>query len=149
MQVGLVTYSTYSRVEFSLNELTSLAAIQRALRFIPYRQGWTATAWGLYWAAILLDPSQGFGARPASLGIPKIAVLITDGQSNLFPIEPYASTLRERGVQVFTVGIGDIYLPELLHIASDPDEDHVFLLDSFNDAPNFVDFLSFITCDCE
>lgn len=46
------------------------------------------------------DPSMGFGARPFSEGIPKIAILITDGQSNLFPIEPYATQLRESGVQV-------------------------------------------------
>ena len=51
--------------------------------------------------------------------------------------------------QVYTVGIGDVYLPELLFIASDPDPLHVFLLDSYNDAPSFVDFLSFTTCDSE
>ena len=47
------------------------------------------------------------------------------------------------------MGIGEIDLDELLFIASDPDSRHVFLLDSFNDAPNFVDFLSFTTCDGE
>ena len=51
--------------------------------------------------------------------------------------------------QVFTVGIGNIYLPELLNIASDPDIDYVFLLQSFSDAPYFVDFLSFTACDGE
>ena len=144
-----MTYSTYARVEFSLGELTDLTSVRHSLNSIPYRGGWTSTAWALYWANVLLNPSEGYGARPDSLGIPKIAVLITDGRSNLFPIEPYASFLRESGVQVFTVGIGNIYLPELLHIASDPDEQHLFLLDSFSDATNFVDFLSFTTCDCE
>lgn len=43
--------------------------------------------------------------------------------------------------------MGNIYLPELLHIASDPDSQHVFLLDSYRDASNFVDFLSITTCD--
>ena len=52
-------------------------------------------------------------------------------------------------VQVYTVGIGDIYLPELRFIASDPDSEHVFLLNSFNDAQGFVDLLSFTTCDGE
>ena len=38
-------------------------------------------------------------------------------------------------------------MPELRFIASDPDVQHVFLLNSFNDAANFVDLLSFTTCD--
>ena len=50
---------------------------------------------------------------------------------------------------MYTVGIGNIYLPELQFIASDPDRDHVFLLNSYSDAPAFVDFLSFTTCDSE
>lgn len=50
-------------------------------------------------------------------------------------------------MQVFTVGIGDINLPELQFIASDPDQKHVFLLHSFNEAERFVDMLSFTTCD--
>ena len=47
------------------------------------------------------------------------------------------------------MGIGNIYLDELRFIASDPDIDHVFVLNSFNDAPKFVDFLSFTACDSE
>ncbi len=52
-------------------------------------------------------------------------------------------------LQVYAVGIGNIYLDELRFIASDPDIDHVFVLNSFNDAPKFVDFLSFTACDSE
>ena len=52
-------------------------------------------------------------------------------------------------MKVYTVGIGDVYLPELQFIASDPDNQHVFLLDSFNNAESFVDFLSITTCDGE
>lgn len=50
-------------------------------------------------------------------------------------------------MQVYTVGIGNIYLDELRFIASDPDINHVYLLSSFNDAPDFVDFLSITACD--
>ena len=45
-------------------------------------------------------PSEGFGARPESEGIPKIAVLLTDGRSNLYPVSQYAAELRNAGVQV-------------------------------------------------
>lgn len=77
----------------------------------------------------------------------RVAVLLTDGRSNILPITQFADSLRLFGVQVYTVGIANVYLSELQFIASDPDELHVFLLDSFNDASGFVDFLSFTTCD--
>lgn len=48
---------------------------------------------------------------------------------------------------MYTVGIGDINVPELQFIASDPDRQHVFILNSFNDAQSFVDRLSLTTCD--
>ena len=48
---------------------------------------------------------------------------------------------------MYTVGIGSIDRDELRFIASDPDNEHVFILSSFRDAPAFVDFLSVVTCE--
>ena len=98
-----MTYSTYAQVEFSLNNFSDVSSIQSALSNVPYRAGWTATAWALYWGMVLLDPAQPYGARPESEGIPRIAVLITDGRSNLFPIDAHATALQESGVQVGVV----------------------------------------------
>ena len=104
LQVGLLTFSTHARLEFDLDAHSDFASLQNALDDIPYRGGWTATAWALFWARIVLQaaPYNGvsYGARPESLGIPRIAVLITDGRSNLNPIEPHATLLRLSGVQV-------------------------------------------------
>ena len=50
---------------------------------------------------------------------------------------------------VYTVGIGGVNVNELRLISSDPDDEHVFLLDSFRDAAGFVDFLSVTTCESE
>ena len=55
--------------------------------------------------------------------------------------------LRDSGVQVYAVGIGNIDVNELRTIATDPDNEHVFILSSFRDAAGFVDFLSVTTCD--
>ena len=48
---------------------------------------------------------------------------------------------------VYAVGIGSIDVNELRDISSDPDDEHVFLLNSFQDAAGFVDFLSVTTCE--
>lgn len=96
----MITYSTDAQIEFDLDDLTDVASIQQALQFIPYRTGWTSTAWALHWARLVLNSSEVYGARPNSAGVPRIAILITDGMSNLFPIEPFASALRASGVQV-------------------------------------------------
>ncbi len=145
-QVGLVTYSSYARTRFDLDDYHSKAQIQNVISNIGFPGGATATALGLFQAGVFLNPSQKRGARPLSQGVPRIVVLITDGKSNRFSIEDVSIALHAAGVQVFTVGIGNIFLPELKFIASDPDRFHVFLLDSFNDASGFVDFLSFSAC---
>ena len=144
-----MTYSTGATIRFDLDDHQTLHSLQSAIASVRYTGGYTATALALFLARIVLDPTRDYGARPLSNGIPRIAVLLTDGRSNLYSIIEFATNLRRSGVLVYTVGIENIYLPELRFIASDPDPLHVFLLDSFNDAAGFVDFLSFTTCDGE
>ena len=146
-QVGMITYSSNARVEFDLNDLDTKSEIQDHISRIRYPSGYTSTALALLQAGVILNPLNGRGARPSSEGIPKIAVLITDGRSNGLPVNRVAMDLQDFGVQVYTVGIANYFLPELKLIASDPDRLHIFLLDSFNDAQGFVDFLSFTTCN--
>jgi hypothetical protein len=145
-QIGLVTYSTNARVRFDLNDFHTKKDILDRISNIRYPGGWTATALGLFQAGVILNPTQKRGARPIEDGIPRVVVLLTDGRSNLLPIDEAATSLHDFGVQVYTVGIGNIFLPELKFIASDPDPYHVFLLDSFTDAEGFVDLLSIETC---
>ncbi len=76
-RVGIVTYSGSSRIEFDLLRYTNLGALTTAINNIPYRGGQTATALALEDARDALNPSRGYGARPASEGIPRIAILIT------------------------------------------------------------------------
>lgn len=75
--------------------------------------------------------------------------LCVDGRSNRGNLATAAPALRNSGVQVYTVGIGNIDQNELRDIASDPDDEHVFILRSFLDAAGFVDLLSVTTCDSE
>ena len=48
---------------------------------------------------------------------------------------------------MYVIGIGNIDKRELRDIATNPDNDHVFILQSYLDAAGFVDLLSATTCD--
>lgn len=146
-RVGFVAFSRYSHLEFDLDDYTSLNRVSRKIRRIDYRGGSTATALGLNTTADILNPANNRGARLASEGIPKVAILITDGKSNRYPLTYAVPHLKSLGVQVYALGIVNPDVAELQFISSDPDRQHVFLLNSYNDAAGFVDFLSIQTCD--
>ena len=80
-----------------------------------------------------------------------LSTTILDGKTNRYEAHlPYAApALKAAGVQVYSVGIGNIDIAELQLISSDPDDEHVFILSSFRDAAGFVDFLSVTTCESE
>ena len=146
-RVAMVSFSTGVTTEFDFDDRSTLRCVQRAIRRIGYSGGYTYTALALDLAAELFNDPSSSGARPLSAGIPRVAVLITNGRSNVYNITQPAIDLRAAGVTVYTIGIGNYNLNELLFIASDPDTDHVFLLESYTDAAFFTQLLRGSTCD--
>ncbi|CAF4540711.1 unnamed protein product, partial [Didymodactylos carnosus] len=66
--------------------------------------------------------SSNNGLRPTEDGAPQVIFLITDGQSNgqLQPI-PQAAILKQRGIHIFTVGVGNgVALNEVHAICTQP-----------------------------
>ena len=99
-QVGVVPFSDSAVIEFDLNDFQTTEDVTEALGDVVYTKGRTATALALALTRFMLDPQQDYGARPFSDGIPKVAILITDGRSNELPITDRANALRNFGVQV-------------------------------------------------
>lgn len=99
-QAGLVSFSSGATIEFGLNVHQDLQSLQEALDKVRYTGGKTATALALRLARQMMDPGRQYGARPFSEGVPRIAVLVTDGRSNVFSISKAAPALRDFGVQV-------------------------------------------------
>ena len=72
-----------------------------------YSGGWTRTWKALYVAQrYVYNTTIGLGARSISSGVPRVAVILTDGRSNGRNAIPYANRLKEEGVIVFSIGIG-------------------------------------------
>ena len=147
----MVSFSTGATVEFFFNRYFSNQEVNTAIGDTRYSGGWTHTAWALYYAtSIFQDHNLNIsGARPLTAGIPRVVVLITDGHSNHYRIDDWASNLQQTGATVYSVGVANYDIAELNLIASDPDSDHVFLLQSYSDAASFVQLLSGTTCDSE
>ena len=146
-RVAVISFSIGANVEFDFDDHSTLQQVQNAIREIRYSGGYTYTGLALQSAAELFNDPSSSGTRPASAGIPRVVVLITDGRSNIFSITQPAIDLRAAGVTVYSIGIGNYNLDELLFIASDPDSDHVFLLQSYTDAAFFTQLLRGTTCD--
>ena len=146
-RVSLFTFSTGARVDLLFNPSLTTQEVVSFIGQIPYRGGWRHTARALYYATNAFTYPELNGARPISAGVPRTVVLITNGRSNHYSITQQASNLLDTGATVYSIGIGNVYTPELNEIASDPDSDHVFLLNSYTDAASFVQLLSGTTCD--
>ena len=140
-QIAAIAFSGFARISFLLNTYTNQSSITRALRDIEYfdipvnvgsGRTSTNTADALIRAQRDIFTTAG-GARDRSLGYPRVAVVVTDGQSNINSslTIPSAEALHDNGVTVFAVGVGgNINTNELSGIASA--ERFVILLSQFN-----------------
>uniref|UniRef100_A0A668SWQ8 VWFA domain-containing protein n=1 Tax=Oreochromis aureus TaxID=47969 RepID=A0A668SWQ8_OREAU len=116
-RVGVVQYS--SQVE--------LSNIVKAInQIIPLAQG---TMTGL---AIRYMMNEAFtaeaGDRPK---VPNVAVIVTDGRPQ-DRVAEVAAEAREKGIEIYAVGVARADMTSLRAMASPPFEDHVFLVESFD-----------------
>ena len=120
VQVGLLSYSSSHTFQFFLNTYSTRSSVLSAIDALPYTGGGTNTA-----GALDAIRSQAFteanGARPASEGVPRVVIVITDGASeNMAATLSAARGLHDDGYIVFAVGIAGANEDELNGIASDP-----------------------------
>lgn len=137
-RIGLVLYSLEVKVVFNLGRYSNKQDIKQAIRSVPYMGEGTHTG-----TAIRKATQEAFhGSR---LGVSKVAIVITDGQTD--KREPVKLDLAVReahaaNIEMFALGIVNTsdptqaeFMRELNLIASDPDDEHMFLIDDFNTLP--------------
>ena len=139
-RIANIAYSGLARVSFFLDTFANRSTVTDALRQVEYfniemppgsRRG-TNTADALTRLRNEVFTEER-GAREGRFGIPRVAVVITDGQSNVNQSEtiPSAQRLHNDSVIVFGVGVGNrINMNELQAIASAPQ--FMVLLKSFD-----------------
>uniref|UniRef100_A0A672YMQ8 Collagen type XII alpha 1 chain n=1 Tax=Sphaeramia orbicularis TaxID=375764 RepID=A0A672YMQ8_9TELE len=126
-RVGVVQYSNDARTEFRLNEHLTRAAVLRAIGMLPYKGGDTMTGDALDF--LLRNTfTEASGARK---GFPKVLVIITDGKSQ-DPVELYARQLRNKGVEIFVLGVQQADEEEMKLLASTPHRNRIYSVANFD-----------------
>eukprot|EP00095_Tigriopus_kingsejongensis_P000543 maker-scaffold212_size255419-snap-gene-0.10 protein:Tk00543 transcript:maker-scaffold212_size255419-snap-gene-0.10-mRNA-1 annotation:"hypothetical protein BRAFLDRAFT_103549" len=131
-RVVVVTYSSVEQVIRQVDHISSPSPnfhkcflVEEEIPAISYNSGGTYTLGALLQALDVLQH-----ARTHSK---KAVFLITDGYSNGGDPRPTADLLKRLGVTLFTFGIRNGNVKELLAMASNPKADHCFILDSFQE----------------
>ncbi|XP_054634059.1 collagen alpha-1(XXVIII) chain-like isoform X1 [Dunckerocampus dactyliophorus] len=137
-RIGLVLYSLEVKLVFNLARYVTKQDIKQAIRNIPYMGEGTYTG-----TAIRKATQEAFYS--SRLGVSKVAIVITDGQADKREPVKVDIAVREAhaaNIEMFALGIVNTsdptqaeFLRELNLIASDPDTEHMFLIDDFNTLP--------------
>ncbi|KAM8746660.1 sushi, von Willebrand factor type A, EGF and pentraxin domain-containing protein 1 isoform 1-T1 [Acanthopagrus schlegelii] len=129
-RVALVTFSSKTHVVTRVDHISAPKSHQhkcslfnQEIPAINYRGGGTYTKGAFQRAAQIL--------RHSRANATKVIFLITDGYSNGGDPRPVAAALRERGVEIFTLGIWQGNIRELHDMASQPKDQHCYLVHNF------------------
>ena len=77
----------------------------------------------------------------------KVVLILTDGRSNTGMVSGPAQRLRNAGVVIFSVGIGqNVHMQELYTMASQPKQQRVILLNNFSELEILAERLASDTC---
>ncbi|XP_041422496.1 matrilin-2 isoform X1 [Xenopus laevis] len=129
-RVGLIQYSTHVRMEFTMAQYSSAKEVKKAVSQIKYMGRGSMT--GL---ALKLMHEKSFseaqGARPRSMGVPRVAIVFTDGRAQ-DEVSEYARKAKQSGITIYAIGVGKAIDEELQEIASAPQEKHVIYAEDFS-----------------
>ncbi|KAM4735165.1 matrilin-2-like [Anableps anableps] len=135
-RVGLLQYGSVVQPEFSLNTYTTKAEVEEAVRNMKHLATGTMTGLAIqYTMEVALTEEQ--GARPMSLQIPRIAMIVTDGRPQ-DTVEEIAAQAREAGIQIFAIGVGRVEMNTLKAIGSKPHSEHVHLVANFSQIETLI-----------
>ena len=120
VRVGVMSFSSSYQFHFHLDTFSSKSDILSAITSIPYNGGGTNTAYALD-AVRTIGFTESTGARSKSKGVPRIAIVVTDGYSNNYQQTILAAyDMHDAGIIGFAVGIAGANQNELAAIASEP-----------------------------
>uniref|UniRef100_A0A8C5F6H0 VWFA domain-containing protein n=1 Tax=Gadus morhua TaxID=8049 RepID=A0A8C5F6H0_GADMO len=145
VRVGVAQYSDEPYKEFLLKDHMDEALLLDQVSKIEHRKGGTFTGQAITFLQQTFFTPEGGSRAAEGVGVPQIAVVITDGGSSDDVIEP-ARQLRQKGVIVFAIDIGRSNSTNLHEIANRPHERFLFSINSYQALQQLLDRLLQILC---
>ena len=141
-RVGVIRFSTSASIVIPLGSINNALILNNSITNIVYTDGGTAT----HLALNLLDTA--FSNARTSEGIPRVAIVFTDGQSNSPSLTIQAAqAVHSTGIIVYSFGIGSgVNMNELNAIAST--SSNVFLISNFSPGEFAAKLLPLQTSTC-
>ncbi|KAK7105718.1 uncharacterized protein [Littorina saxatilis] len=145
VRVATLIFESSPTVKFFFNSYSNKSQVLSAIRGIVRSSGGTATALALDLARTELFTTA-HGAR--STGTKRVAVLVTDGQSDSLVLTTQAANRLQHlsGVTLFSIGVGGYDLAELKAMSSNPKCSHVFTLSQFSEIDSIITEIQRSTC---
>ncbi|KAI6176820.1 Cuticlin-1 [Aphelenchoides bicaudatus] len=117
-QLGVMQYSSYTYIEFGFSAYSAKDKLRAVIGNLQHRSGTTKTGKALD-KALQMFTNRQWGSRFGKTGVQQIVVVVSDGHSRDDPA-PAASRLRQAGVRVIALGIGQhINMKELVDMTND------------------------------
>ncbi|XP_041349211.1 cartilage matrix protein-like isoform X2 [Gigantopelta aegis] len=144
-RVGVVLFSDSVHPTIDLSRYTDKTSLLSAIRRLQYIGGGTHTGEAL---TFVVDKVYNINERE---GVPKIAIVLTDGQSYDKPTTiKEANRAHAAGISIFVIGIGlNTDESELRAIASDPDGEFLLQIESYSTLERFKRSLAIKACEVE
>ncbi|KAL8616408.1 hypothetical protein ACOMHN_032262 [Nucella lapillus] len=144
VQLGLVQFSSHPSLEFPLNMYHDRMSVLKAVENLQFMGGGTNTGDALHYVTTTVYNKDG-GARP---GVPRVAVVITDGQSmDTVKTRLGAERARQNSIDLVAVGVGShVNNQELTDIANTPESAYVFSANSYKDLKTLSSAILRATC---
>ena len=142
-QAAMVLYSSSASVQARFGQYATTEEFAKAVDALPYERGQTRIDRALDLAATDIFPE-------ARAGVPKLALLITDGRqtsaNDAKGLREASEPLRKAGVRVLAVGIGSDVDRDELRLVTETDEDVVVTAD-FQDLMLKIGHLTSRACE--
>ncbi|XP_072039322.1 uncharacterized protein, partial [Amphiura filiformis] len=147
IRVGLLQYEVNPTVEFLINQHTDTASLLAAIGRLEYKDGGKTHTGAALNTMVTELFASGKGARNDDDNVPRIAIVLSDGQAQ-DEVQGPADAARAAGITVFAIGIGEeVVHGQLQEIANDPDERYLFEVRDFDVIDNIRSEISQGTCE--
>lgn len=141
---GVILYSTTPKSIFTLNQYSTRQEVLKAIADLRSPLGDTYTGRALKYSL------QFFGAENGGRGelkVPQILMVITDGDAtDRYSLEEPSVALRNKGVNVFSIGVEGANVTQLEIIAGQ-DQSKVFYVDNFKALETLYKNISQVLCN--